>query len=248
MPSSRVAATKRGSLHETGARRGRGGDGVRAAGGARSARAARGAWGRTRRRPRDGLLSGEREARARRVRRPAAVPPGGRPAGAQHLGNARSSAGRPRRRRYFPRPAPFDARPGCAGQRTVDRRAAPARRNGDGPVHGRSPGRGALAARGRAGNAARPADWPLDYYQTAYATEAGSAEMPSAGRALTPRLITRLAARGIQLAPLILHTGVSSLEEDEPPYAERYRVPAETARMVNAVRAWGGRVIAVGTT
>ncbi len=91
-------------------------------------------------------------------------------------------------------------------------------------------------------------DWPLDYYQTAYATEAGSAEMPSAGRALTPRLITRLAARGIQLAPLILHTGVSSLEEDEPPYAERYRVPAETARMVNAVRAWGGRVIAVGTT
>src|SRR5512139_2342194 len=52
--------------------------------------------------------------------------------------------------------------------------------------------------------------WPSEYYQTVYATEAGSAEMPSAGRAFTPELITQLMARGVQFAPLILHTGVAS--------------------------------------
>src|SRR5215210_1368908 len=90
--------------------------------------------------------------------------------------------------------------------------------------------------------------WPSAYYQTVYATEKGSAEMPSAGRAFTPELITRLVAKGVQVAPLILHTGVASLEEDEPPYEEFYGVPAATARLVNAARASGGRVVAVGTT
>jgi len=90
--------------------------------------------------------------------------------------------------------------------------------------------------------------WPSGYYQTVYATEKGSAEMPSAGRAFTPELITRLVAKGVQVAPLILHTGVASLEEDEPPYAEFYRVPAATARLVNAARDSGRRVVAVGTT
>ncbi len=90
--------------------------------------------------------------------------------------------------------------------------------------------------------------WPSDYYQTVYATEKGSAEMPSAGRAFTPELITRLVAGGVQVAPLVLHTGVASLEEDEPPYEEFYRVPAATARLVNAARGSGRRVVAVGTT
>ena len=90
--------------------------------------------------------------------------------------------------------------------------------------------------------------WPSSYYQTVYATETGSAEMPSAGRAFTPKLITRLVARGVQVAPLILHTGVASLEDNEPPYEEFYRVPPETARLVNAARASGRRVVAVGTT
>lgn len=90
--------------------------------------------------------------------------------------------------------------------------------------------------------------WPLSSYQTVYATEPGSAEMPSAGRAFTPELITRLVASGVQIAPLILHTGVASLEDHEPPYEEFYRVPLETARLVNATRAAGRRVIAVGTT
>ncbi len=90
--------------------------------------------------------------------------------------------------------------------------------------------------------------WPLSYYQTVYATEMGSAEMPSAGRAFTPELLTSLIARGIQIAPLLLHTGVASSEHNEPPYEEYYRVPAATARLVNATRAAGQRVIAVGTT
>ena len=90
--------------------------------------------------------------------------------------------------------------------------------------------------------------WPSGYYQTVYATEKGSAEMPSAGRAFTPELITRLVAKGVQVAPLILHTGVASLEEDEPPYEEFYRVPAATAGLVNAARDSGRRVVAVGTT
>jgi S-adenosylmethionine:tRNA ribosyltransferase-isomerase len=90
--------------------------------------------------------------------------------------------------------------------------------------------------------------WPLADYQTAFALEAGSAEMPSAGRPFTPALITRLVARGILIAPLVLHTGVSSPERHEPPYPERYDVPETTAAIVNHVRAGGGRVIAVGTT
>ena len=69
-----------------------------------------------------------------------------------------------------------------------------------------------------------PECWDISYYQTVYATEAGSAEMPSAGRAFTPELITRLVAQGVQVAPLVLHTGVASLEEFEPPYEEFYRV------------------------
>jgi S-adenosylmethionine:tRNA ribosyltransferase-isomerase len=90
--------------------------------------------------------------------------------------------------------------------------------------------------------------WPLSYYQTVYATQPGSAEMPSAGRAFTPELLTQLVARGVHVAPLILHTGVASLEDHEPPYEEFYRVPPETARLVNMARAAGGRVVAVGTT
>jgi len=90
--------------------------------------------------------------------------------------------------------------------------------------------------------------WPSSYYQTVYATEVGSAEMPSAGRAFTPELITRLVAKGVRIVPLILHTGVASLEDDEPPYEEFYRVPPETAAAINGAREAGRRIIAVGTT
>jgi S-adenosylmethionine:tRNA ribosyltransferase-isomerase len=88
----------------------------------------------------------------------------------------------------------------------------------------------------------------LDAYQTVFAREPGSVEMPSAGRPFTPQLVTDLVSRGILIAPVTLHAGVSSLESGEAPYPEPYAVPPETARLVNAVHAWGGHVIAVGTT
>lgn len=91
-------------------------------------------------------------------------------------------------------------------------------------------------------------EWPLSCYQTVYATEPGSAEMPSAGRAFTPQIITRLVASGVYVAPVLLHTGVASLEAGEPLYEEAYHVPASTARLVNSARRAGGRTIAVGTT
>jgi S-adenosylmethionine:tRNA ribosyltransferase-isomerase len=93
-----------------------------------------------------------------------------------------------------------------------------------------------------------PREWPLEAYQTVFSLHPGSAEMPSAARPFTDELVGELVARGVLFAPLTLHTGVSSPERHEPPYPERYRVPAETARLVNTVRAWGGRVVAVGTT
>lgn len=90
--------------------------------------------------------------------------------------------------------------------------------------------------------------WPIAAYQTVYATEAGSAEMPSAGRPVSEALVTRLVANGVAVAPLLLHTGVASLEADELPYPERAVVPPATARLVRSTRAAGRRVVAIGTT
>jgi S-adenosylmethionine:tRNA ribosyltransferase-isomerase len=91
-------------------------------------------------------------------------------------------------------------------------------------------------------------NWPSEMYQTVFATEPGSAEMPSAGRPFTPELVTTLVSRGVQIAPLLLHTGVSSLEDHEPPYEEFFRVPRETAERITTARRGGHRIVAVGTT
>jgi S-adenosylmethionine:tRNA ribosyltransferase-isomerase len=93
--------------------------------------------------------------------------------------------------------------------------------------------------------------WPLDAYRTTFGRtedEFGSAEMPSAGRPFTRAVLDGLRARGIGVATVVLHTGVSSPEADEIPLPERYRVPASTADAVNATRTAGGRNVAVGTT
>lgn len=94
---------------------------------------------------------------------------------------------------------------------------------------------------------------PLDLYQTVYANQPGSVEMPSAGRPFTWELLLKLKKRGVGLASLSLHTGLSSTRDDvidalHPNYDEEFVVPDETARAVNETRARGGRVIAVGTT
>ncbi|MET9997742.1 MULTISPECIES: S-adenosylmethionine:tRNA ribosyltransferase-isomerase [Streptomyces] len=95
-------------------------------------------------------------------------------------------------------------------------------------------------------------DQPLSAYQTVFAVRApdgsGSAEMPSAARPFTAALVAELVSRGVQFAPLSLDTGVASAEAHEPPYPERFAVPSTTAWLVNAARAAGGRVVAVGTT
>ncbi len=90
--------------------------------------------------------------------------------------------------------------------------------------------------------------WPLSFYQTIFAGEWGSAEMPSAGRGFTHEIVERLRRKDVHIVPIILHTGVSSLESHEPPYPERYRVPELTANVVNAARADGARIVAIGTT
>ncbi|MGW4869393.1 S-adenosylmethionine:tRNA ribosyltransferase-isomerase [Streptomyces chartreusis] len=95
-------------------------------------------------------------------------------------------------------------------------------------------------------------DQPLSVYQTVFALPsadgAGSAEMPSAARPFTAGLVTELVSRGVQIAPISLHTGVASAEAHEPPYPERFSVPEASARLINAVKAGDGRVVAVGTT
>jgi S-adenosylmethionine:tRNA ribosyltransferase-isomerase len=95
---------------------------------------------------------------------------------------------------------------------------------------------------------------PLSCYQTIFSRVPGSAEMPSAGRPFTLECVRALASRGVRLATITLHTGVSSLEvetpdvEAQPLYPEPFEVPPATARAVNEARGAGRRVVAVGTT
>lgn len=91
-------------------------------------------------------------------------------------------------------------------------------------------------------------EWPIEAYQTVFATVPGSSEMPSAARPFTPGVVAAIERRGTRIAPITLHTGVASPEAHEAPYAERFTVPAETARLVEQTRHDGGRVVAVGTT
>ena len=97
------------------------------------------------------------------------------------------------------------------------------------------------------------APWNLDYYQTVYAVEPGSAEMPSAGRAFTWKLLFDLKRRGIETTNIVLHTGLSSYMDDEldaqhPASEEEYFISDEAAKKINRARSRGKRVIAVGTT
>jgi S-adenosylmethionine:tRNA ribosyltransferase-isomerase len=95
--------------------------------------------------------------------------------------------------------------------------------------------------------------WDLDYYQTVYAREPGSMEMPSAGRAFTWRLLTELRQGGVELAFIVLHAGLSSymdpvVDAVRPPAEEPFSISDEAAEKINSARAMGGRVVAVGTT
>jgi S-adenosylmethionine:tRNA ribosyltransferase-isomerase len=90
--------------------------------------------------------------------------------------------------------------------------------------------------------------YPLSDYQTVFATRPGSAEMPSAARPFTTSMVTRLISAGIGVTAVTLHTGVSSQEAGESPQPEWFEVGPMVARLANATREAGGRVVAVGTT
>ncbi len=91
-------------------------------------------------------------------------------------------------------------------------------------------------------------NYPLDYYQTCFSSTPGSAEMPSAARGFTPELVSKLLKKGVDFAPILLHTGVSSLEIDEKPYPEYMEVSELSARKIRLAKTLGHRIVAVGTT
>jgi S-adenosylmethionine:tRNA ribosyltransferase-isomerase len=97
-----------------------------------------------------------------------------------------------------------------------------------------------------------PRPWPLRHYQTLFAAGPGSAEMPSAGRPFTVQTLRDLRDRGVGLATISLHAGLSTYGDPATDRryvpAEPYLVPEATAAAVAASRAAGGRVVAVGTT
>src|SRR5215213_7917401 len=90
-----------------------------------------------------------------------------------------------------------------------------------------------------------PRPGPLHQYQTLFAAVPGSAEMASAGRPFTVQTLRDLRQRGIGLATISLHAGLSTYGD---PVTDRRYVPAATAAAVAACRAAGGRVVAIGTT
>jgi S-adenosylmethionine:tRNA ribosyltransferase-isomerase len=93
---------------------------------------------------------------------------------------------------------------------------------------------------------------PLWSVQTAYAGRPWAAEMPSAGRPLTWDIVLGLRRAGIAVASLTHAAGLSSTGDDALdralPWPERYEIPRRTADEIDAARARGGRVIAVGTS
>ena len=97
-------------------------------------------------------------------------------------------------------------------------------------------------------------EFELAHYQTVFAKKTGSAEMPSAARPFTSTVVNDLKAKGVAIAAITLHTGVSSLEiesdavEDAVLYPEPFEVDEVVAEQINTTRKAGGRIIAVGTT
>ena len=94
-----------------------------------------------------------------------------------------------------------------------------------------------------------------DRYQTVYAKQEGSAAAPTAGLHFTPGLLERSRAKGVEIVPVLLHVGlgpfrpvkVENIEEHEM-HTEYFEVSEDAAERINATRARGGRIVAVGTT
>ncbi len=100
-------------------------------------------------------------------------------------------------------------------------------------------------------------DEPLDRvsYQTVYAREPGSIAAPTAGLHFTPEILERIRGRGVAVAEVTLTVGLGTfkpitadLVHEHVMDRERYDIPEETATALQATRAAGGRIVAVGTT
>ena len=94
-----------------------------------------------------------------------------------------------------------------------------------------------------------------DRYQTVYARHDGSAAAPTAGLHFTPELMEKIREMGVQIVPVLLHVGLGTFRpvkaedvEEHEMHSEYYEVTPEAAAAINAARAAGGRVVAVGTT
>lgn len=92
-------------------------------------------------------------------------------------------------------------------------------------------------------------------YQTVYAREEGSAAAPTAGLHFTPELLERVRAKGVAIAPVMLHVGLGTFRpvkadrlDEHVMHTEFFSVPEESARIINERRQAGGRLICVGTT
>ena len=94
-----------------------------------------------------------------------------------------------------------------------------------------------------------------DRYQTVYAREEGSAAAPTAGLHFTPELLERIKAKGVAIAPVMLHVGLGTFRPvkadkitEHVMHSEFFSVSEASARIINERRAAGGRLICVGTT
>ena len=92
-------------------------------------------------------------------------------------------------------------------------------------------------------------------YQTVYSRHQGSAAAPTAGLHFTPELLEKIRAKGVEIAPVLLHVGLGTFRPvkedkiaDHEMHSEYIRVTEESAKLINERKAAGGRVIAVGTT
>lgn len=92
-------------------------------------------------------------------------------------------------------------------------------------------------------------------YQTVYSENLGSAAAPTAGLHFTPELLEKISKKGVKIGKVTLHVGLGTFRpvkeeniENHLMHSEHYHLPAETAELINATHANGGRVFAVGTT
>ena len=92
-------------------------------------------------------------------------------------------------------------------------------------------------------------------YQTVYAREEGSAAAPTAGLHFTPELLERIKAKGVKIAPVMLHVGLGTFRpvkaervDEHIMHTEYFSVSKESADIINEAKAAGGRLICVGTT